>query len=240
MFWDERLPRRGDLSLYRRLCPVAESAASRALEPDAGIWEYRGSQERHTYSAAMCWAALHRMAIIAHRLDERADAVRWRGQADTLHTEILRRAITDEGWISGVLDAAVLDASTLLLADLGLIGFDDPRFVRTLEVVGERLINRGFVMRYKHPDDFGPPETAFLVCTFWYVQALAGAGHREQALQLFENVLAHRNHVGLLAEDIDPDTGRLWGNFPQTYSQVGLILSAMRLTRSWTEGPWRA
>ena len=95
------------------------------------------------------------------------------------------------------------------------------------------------LLRYDRADDFGPPETAFTVCTFWYVDALAALGRRDEARALFEQVLARRNHVGLLSEDIDPRTGQLWGNFPQTYSLVGLILSAMRLSRSWEEGFWR-
>ena len=90
------------------------------------------------------------------------------------------------------------------------------------------------------PDDFGKPTNAFLLCTFWYIDALASVGRRDEALELFNNLLARRNHVGLLSEDIDPRTGELWGNFPQTYSQVGLILSAMRLSRSWEEGLWHA
>jgi GH15 family glucan-1,4-alpha-glucosidase len=98
----------------------------------------------------------------------------------------------------------------------------------------------GFILRYDEADDFGAPDNAFLVCTFWYIDALAAIGRKDEARALFETVLARRNHVGLLAEDVDPKTGELWGNFPQTYSQVGLILCAMRLSRSWEEGLWRA
>jgi len=104
----------------------------------------------------------------------------------------------------------------------------------------KRLMKNGFMMRYSEADDFGKPSNAFLLCTFWYIDALASVGRRSEALELFNNLLARRNHVGLLSEDIDPKTGELWGNFPQTYSQVGLILSAMRLSRSWEEGLWHA
>jgi len=88
-------------------------------------------------------------------------------------------------------------------------------------------------------DDFGLPKTSFIICTFWYIDALAASGRREEARGLFESVLARRNHLGLLSEDIDPVTGELWGNYPQTYSLVGLILCAMRLSRSWEEAFWR-
>ena len=116
----------------------------------------------------------------------------------------------------------------------------DPTNLATLAVIEQQLLRNGFVMRYVEPDDFGKPHSAFLVCTFWYIDALASVGRRDEALALFENVLAHRNHLGLLSEDVEPDTGTLWGNFPQTYSQVGLISAAMRLSRSWEEGMWHA
>ena len=96
------------------------------------------------------------------------------------------------------------------------------------------------VLRYDLADDFGRPEVGFVVCTFWYIDALLRIGRRQEACAAFERALSWRNHVGLLSEDVAPGTGTLWGNFPQTYSQVGLILSAMRLSRSWEEGLWRA
>ena len=92
------------------------------------------------------------------------------------------------------------------------------------------------MMRYVDADDFGPPQNAFNICTFWYISALARVGRRDEARDLFENMLARRNRAGLLSEDLDPATGELWGNFPQTYSMVGLINSAMQLSRSWEEG----
>lgn len=111
-------------------------------------------------------------------------------------------------------------------------------------MVEKRLLRGGFVMRYEDADDFGLPETAFLLCSFWYVNALAMAGRRARAMELFERILAVRNHVGLLSEDVAPpgdgEPARLWGNFPQTYSHVGLILCAMRLSRGWEAGLWRA
>ena len=112
---------------------------------------------------------------------------------------------------------------------------DDPRYLGTLAAV-ERDLKRGdYLYRYTVPDDFGVPETAFNICTFWYIDALAAVGRTEEARRLFENMLSKRNSVGLLSEDLDPVTGELWGNFPQTYSMVGLINSAMRLSRSWEE-----
>jgi len=235
MFWDRRLPHLGDRALYDELCPIGEVAERIALEPDAGPWEYRGRARCHTFSAAMCWAGLHRLAGISSLLGLESHSIRWMQRADAVREAVLIRA-TSHGWISGVLDGEVLDASTLLLPEIGFIRHDDPRFLSTLAKVERRLVRNGFVMRYDEADDFGHPETAFLVCTFWYIDALAAIGRGIEAQELFQNLLAHRNHVGLLSEDIHPETGILWGNFPQSYSQVGLILSAMRLSRSWEEG----
>jgi len=240
MFWDERLPRHGDMELYRQLCQVGNEAQRVALSPDAGIWEYREREEVHTFSAAMCWAALHRLGMIARRVGADAESREWLARAGVLRQEILQRATTQEGWLSGVLDRDMVDASSLVLPAIGLLHSDDPRFHATLDIVGRKLMRNGFLMRYVEADDFGKPTNAFLLCTFWYIDALASVGRRDEALELFNNLLARRNHVGLLSEDIDPRTGELWGNFPQTYSQVGLILSAMRLSRSWEEGLWHA
>lgn len=240
MFWDERLPRQGDLELYRQLCVVGNEAHRAALTPDAGLWEYREREEVHTFSAAMCWAAQHRLGLIAKRVGVDAESREWLAQAGVLRQEVLQRGTTQEGWLSGVLDRDMLDASCLVLPEIGVLASDDPRFHATIDVAGKRLMKNGFMMRYRESDDFGKPSNAFLLCTFWYIDALARVGRREEALELFNNVLARRNHVGLLSEDIDPSTGELWGNFPQTYSQVGLILSAMRLSRSWEEGLWHA
>ncbi|CAN5547925.1 glycoside hydrolase family 15 protein [soil metagenome] len=241
MFWDERLPRHGDMELYRQLCVVGNEAHKAALTPDAGLWEYREREEVHTFSAAMCWAAQHKLGMIARRVGADSESREWLARAGVLRQEILQRAAMPEsGWLSGVLDRDMADASSLVLPEIGLLRSDDPRFHATLDVIGKRLMKNGFLMRYVEADDFGKPSNAFLLCTFWYIDALASVGRRSEALELFNNVLGQRNHVGLLSEDIDPKTGELWGNFPQTYSQVGLILSAMRLSRTWEEGLWHA
>lgn len=240
MFWDERLPRRGGTELYRQLCLVGEEAERVALMPDAGLWEYRKRERVHTFSSAMCWAAQHRLGMIARRIGLEQDSIDWFSRAKGLRQEILRRSTTAGGWLSGVLDAEVVDASSLVLPEVGLLPSRDPRFIATVDIVRERLLRGGFIMRYAEADDFGEPRNAFLLCTFWYIDALAAIGRRDEALEIFNNVLARRNHFGLLAEDVDPSTGEMWGNFPQTYSQVGLILCAMRLSRSWEEGLWRA
>ncbi len=228
------------VDLYRRLRPLGEAALASALTPDAGVWEYRTRSRVHTYSAAMCWAAVHRLAMIAERVGQFEDSVRWEAAAQNLREEILRSAVTADGWISGAFEAEIADASVLLLPQIGLVSATDERFLKTLEIVEQRLVKNGFLLRYNEADDFGVPETAFTVCTFWYIDALAAVGRQAEARELFTNLLARRNNAGLLSEDIDPLTGELWGNFPQTYSLVGLILSAHRLSRSWEQGLWHA
>jgi GH15 family glucan-1,4-alpha-glucosidase len=240
MFWDERLSESGSANLYYHLRGIGQLATRCALTPDAGPWEFRGRVSIHAYSAAMCWAAVHRLALIAERVGQQSDAMGWRSAAAKLRHEILTRATTPDGWISGVLDAAVADATCLLLPEIGFLPADDARVAKTLEVVAKRLVRDGFVMRYDEADDFGNPETAFLVCTFWYADALALAGHREQAREVFNAALGIRTATGLLSEDVEPATRVLWGNFPQAYSHVGLIHSAARLSRGWEEALWRA
>jgi len=131
-------------------------------------------------------------------------------------------------------------AAGLLLAGPGLAGVTEPVFLATIEVTSKCLPRNRFVMRHVETDDFGEPGSALLVCTFWYIEALASVGRREEALARFGNVLTHRNHLGLPPEDIAPDTGTSWGNFQRNCSWAGLISAATRLSRSWEEGMWHA
>ncbi len=236
MFIDNRLPRMGDAALFRRLEPLGEHARRLALTPDAGIWEYRGRKRVHTYSAALCWAACDRLAKIAAHLGITGRAGFWRGHADTLRQEILGRAWNPaRRAITGALDDDALDASVLFLDELGLIAAQDPRFVATCEAIGRELQRNGKIMRYTGEDDFGAPETAFLVCNFWYIDALAAIGRKDEARELLVDLLKRRNAFGLFSEDIHPTTGELWGNIPQTYSMAAIINSAMRLSIGWED-----
>jgi GH15 family glucan-1,4-alpha-glucosidase len=236
MFVDERLPRMGDEALFRRLEDVGEQALRTALLPDAGLWEYRGRKSIHTYSAALCWAACDRLGQIAAHLGIKDRARYWRRHAACLRKEILQRAWNQErGAFVGALDDPELDASVLRLSEIGLVAPRDPRFIATVDTIGQRLIRNGRIMRYTADDDFGAPETAFLVCNFWYIDALAATGRREEARELFTGLLDRRTPFGLLSEDIHPETGALWGNFPQTYSMAGIINSATRLSEKWED-----
>ena len=240
MFFDRRLPRPGDEGLFQLLETLGTRAAKLALEPDSGIWEYRGRQRVHTHSVAMCWAGLHRLAAIASRLGLDARAKYWNAVADPIHAELLSQAWNEKrGAFTAAFGSDDLDASVLLLPDLGIIDTDDPRFGSTVAAMERELVREKHVMRYTSSDDFGIPMTAFLICRFWLIDAWWSLGRRDDAKELFEDALRHRNRYGLLSEDVDPQSGALCGNFPQTYSMAGLILTAMRLSRSWEDRYWR-
>ncbi len=237
LFFDQRLERPGDASTFRRLEPLGERAFALHDQPDAGLWEFRGRAEVHTYSSVMCWAACDRLAKIAHQLGLEDRARLWRQRADAIHADVMEHAWDEEqgSFVEGR-DSRRLDASLLLLADIGFVAADDPRFVSTVEAIGRELRRGDALFRYVAEDDFGLPETSFTICTFWYIDALAAIGRVDEARRLFERVLARRNPLGLLSEDLAfEDHGEAWGNFPQTYSHVGLIIAAMRLSRPWRD-----
>ena len=240
MFFDRRLPRPGDAALFNVIEPLGEQAARLALEPDAGIWEYRGRKRVHTHSAAMCWAGCQRLEAIAAHLGLAERAQYWGTTANRIGEQVLQQAWNPKRKaFSAAFGSDDLDASALLLAELGLIAPDDPRFVSTVEAI-ERELRRDFhVMRYAAADDFGMPETAFLICRFWLIDALWDIGRREEARDMFVDALRLRNRYGILSEDVHPVTGKLWGNFPQTYSMSGLIMTAIKLSRSWGDRYWR-
>jgi GH15 family glucan-1,4-alpha-glucosidase len=235
-FFDRRLVRPGGENLFRQLEELGEQAARRWNEPDAGLWEFRNRAEVHTHSSVMCWAACDRLERIAAHLGLVDRATLWRERAARMRAEILARAWSEErGSFVATFDGSDLDGSLLLLPELGFLKPQDPRFLSTLAAVEKELRVGDHLFRYRRPDDFGPPEVSFVICSFWLVEALAATGRREEARDIFERLLSHRSSLGLLSEGIDPRTGELWGNFPQTYSLVGLIRAALRLSRPWEE-----
>jgi GH15 family glucan-1,4-alpha-glucosidase len=236
VFYDRRLVHQGDESLFRRLEPLGERCIKLFDQPDAGLWELRGKTQIHTFSAVMCWVGCERLGRIATHLGLTDRAAYWCTKARELHEVIARRAWNPKlGTFVATFDGDTLDASLLQLNEHFFVADDDPRFVATVRAIGKELRRGEFVFRYTTADDFGTPANAFLVCTFWYINALAAIGERDEARRLFEYVLACRNQHGLLAEHIDPKTREQWGNFVQTYSMVGLISSAIRLSQRWDQ-----
>lgn len=236
MFIDQRLPRMGGVVLFQGLEILGEHALKYITVPDAGLWEFRGRVRVHTYSATMCWVACDRLSKIANLLGLHDRVVYWEERSTKLREEILSRAWNEKrGAFVAAFDHEDLDASCLLLPEVGLLRADDPRYVSTVKVIGRELSQNGFMLRYTAPDDFGSPEVAFLACQFWYIDALGRIGRTEEARSLFNELLAHRNSFGIFSEDIHPESKQLWGNLPQTYSMAGIINSAMGLSRPWPD-----
>ncbi|WP_459853215.1 glycoside hydrolase family 15 protein [Dongia sp. agr-C8] len=237
LFFDHRLLRKpANEELYEQLEFLGQRAVEAFDQPDAGPWELRGSASVHTFSAMMCWAACDRLKRIA-RIMGRTDRTEfWSDKAEHLKLTIERHTWSESrnSFVS-TFDGNDLDASLLLMAQIGFVQASDPRYVATVERIGQELKRGDFIYRYVVGDDFGEPETAFLICTFWYIDALAAIGRSVEARALFDKIMSYRNRFGLFSEDVDPKTGELWGNFPQAYSMVGLINSAMNLSLSWEE-----
>ena len=237
-FSDLRFLRMANEEDFASLEKVGEMAWRMHDQPDAGLWELRTRTAVHTYSSVMSWAACDRLAKAAEVLGLTDREELWSERADTI-----RASIEAGAWNAGVGHYAAtfgggeLDASLLQLVELRYVDAADPRFKATLAAV-ERALRRGeHMLRYDTEDDFGLPETAFNICTFWLIEALHLDGRDEEARGLFEAMLEHRTRSGLLSEDMDFETGELWGNFPQTYSLVGIINCAGVLSRRWRD--WR-
>ncbi len=234
VFFDKRLAHRGVHALFARLESLGETAYDVHNQPDSGPWETRNTFHIHTFSSMMCWAACDRLSKIAAQLQLMERSVYWRNKADQIHTTICARAWSEKQQaFAGIFEGDSLDATLLLIHDIGFLPADDPRFVKTVMAIERELKRGNYIFRYVETDDFGIPENAFVVCTCWYLYALAALNRINEARDLFTNLLSKRNHHGFLAEHIDPHTGEPWGNFVQTYSMVGLINAAIRLSKRW-------
>jgi GH15 family glucan-1,4-alpha-glucosidase len=233
-FHDHRLFKRAGRAEFAHLEAVGEQAFRVYDQPDAGMWELRTRARIHTSSALMSWAACDRLAKVAVALNL-PDRIRfWRERADIIRARILREAWSEERQaFAESFGGRELDASALLMAEVGIIDPNDARFIATVDALEKTLCDGPYMRRYEAADDFGKPETAFNICTFWRIDALARIGRKGQAREIFEVMLASRNKLGLLSEDTHPLSGEMWGNFPQTYSMVGLINAAVRLSAPW-------
>ena len=197
-------------------------------KPDKGIWEIRGESRHFVSSKVMCWVALDRGVRIASMLDKPVYIERWQQEADEI-----RKDVFENGWkeeiqsFSQTYDNLALDSSLLLMEPYGFIRADDIRYIKTVDAVKKNLFHKGLMYRYNSEDDFGMPASAFTICTFWLVQALFATGRKEEARQLFDEILKYSNHLGLFSEDIDFDTKEQLGNFPQAYSHLAIVKTAI-------------
>ncbi|MBU8541912.1 glycoside hydrolase family 15 protein [Falsiroseomonas tokyonensis] len=243
-----------------RRAGLAPSAAGWALEralteqvmavwdrPDEGIWEVRGDRRHFVHSKVMAWVALDRAVRGVEEFGLEGPVERWRALRRTIHEDVCRRGFDPElnSFVQSY-GSKTLDASLLLIPQVGFLPPGDPRVRGTVEAVGRRLVVDGLVLRYdtaEAGDGLPPGEGAFLACSFWYADALTLLGRRAEARALFERLLALRNDVGLLAEEYDPRAGRQLGNFPQAFSHLALANTARNLSaaaqpaRQRAEGP---
>lgn len=233
-FHDHRLFKRAGRAEFVHMEAVGEQAFRVYEQPDAGMWELRTRARIHTSSALMSWAACDRLSKIAASLGLPERIRFWRERADAIRSRILRESWSEERQaFAESFGGRDLDASALLMAEVNMIDPNDARFVSTVDALEKSLCDGPYMRRYEAADDFGKPETAFNICTFWRIDALARIGRKAQAREIFEVMLKSRNHLGLLSEDTHPVTGEMWGNFPQTYSMVGTINAAVRLSAPW-------
>ncbi len=202
----------------------AESAINSWKNKDSSIWEFRNMQEHFTFSKVMSWVAVDRAVKIAKHFKKYDAATRWSGVARQI-----KRDVVKNGWNEKMKSfvqyygSDTLDASLLLMPFFGFIEYDHPKMKATIDAIKAGLLKNGFVIRYSAKDDFGMPKNALIACTFWLIEALYEIGEKEEAVKLFNNIISHSNHLGLLSEDIDPYSGELVGNFPQAYSHIALI-----------------
>ncbi|HXN61954.1 MAG TPA: glycoside hydrolase family 15 protein [Acidimicrobiales bacterium] len=205
-------------------------------EPDDGIWEVRGPRRHFTHSKVMAWVAVDRAVRTLEQWPELEGPLdKWRTLRDDIFNEVCQKGYNEEvGAFTQYYGCNQLDASVLMIPLVGFLPPEDPRVVSTVEAIQRELVDHGFVLRYRTSDDGAVDgltgrEGAFLACSFWLVDCLHMIGREDEAVDLFERLLALRNELGLLSEEYDPYAGRLVGNFPQAFSHVSLINSAFRL-----------
>ncbi|MCC8188855.1 MAG: glycoside hydrolase family 15 protein [Bacteroides sp.] len=204
-------------------------------EPDQSIWEFRGRKENFVFSKVMCWVALDRAIQIARFLEKSDHEQEWQKEADAIKEDVWLHGWNEElQSFTQAYDNTYMDSSLLLMEYYGFLKPDDEKFVKTVRRVRKELFHNGLMYRYKDVDDFGLPSSSFTICTFWLIRALFVTGEKEEALRIFHEVLTHANHVGLFSEDMDFRTKRLLGNFPQAYSHLSLINTALLFAQEKT------
>jgi GH15 family glucan-1,4-alpha-glucosidase len=218
------------LRTWRRIRDVVESLSAAWRLPDDGIWEPRARRRHNVHSKLMCWLALERASLIAPRFGDREAADRWSATAAEVRDDVLTHGVSAKGpWFRSAYDRDAVDGALLLLPIHGFLEADDPRVVATVERVQKELGHGPFLHRYRVDDGVGGEEGAFTLCGFWLAEVLAMMGRLEEAQTVFTAHAEGSNHLGLLAEEIDPVSRTQLGNFPQAFSHLGLINAAARI-----------
>jgi GH15 family glucan-1,4-alpha-glucosidase len=211
---------------------IAWVVANHWQEPDKGIWEFRTEDRHFTFSKVLCWVAIDRAIKISKIFNKTSKLARWQALEQTIKNNIFENAWNEETQaFTQSYGSTDMDASVLLMESYGFIAADDPKYVSTVKAIGKHLNNEGLLYRYKNKDDFGLPSSSFTICTFWYINSLFKIGEKKEAKYLFETLIGYSNHLGLMSEDIDFKTKRLLGNFPQAYSHLALIETAINISK---------
>ena len=197
-------------------------------KPDKGIWEFRNEDQHFTFSKLLCWVAIDRAIKISNLIKKGRKTDRWIPLRDEIKNDILSNAWNPKiKAFSQSYGSDFLDASVLLMESYGFIESKDPKYIDTVKAIEKELLYDGLLFRYKNNDDFGEPKSSFTVCTFWYINSLFKIGEESKAKRLFDQLLSNSNHLGLFSEDLDFKTKKMLGNFPQAYSHLALIETAM-------------
>jgi len=214
------------------------------IQPDHGIWEVRGPPRHFTHSKVMCWVAFDRAVKMVEDLGLEGPVKRWRALRDRIHGEVCERGYSARrGCFVQSYGSEELDASLLLIPMTGFLPATDPRVVATVDAIGRELTIDGLVQRYlthESVDGLPPGEGVFLACSFWLVDNLCLQGRRQEAQALFRRLIELRNDVGLLSEEYDPSARRFLGNFPQAFSHIALVDTAMNLSAAAKPAEQRA
>ncbi|MGH9389411.1 MAG: glycoside hydrolase family 15 protein, partial [Vicinamibacteria bacterium] len=235
IFLDKRFSAERSKAGLKLLEQLARKAVSVAGTPDAGIWEYRKEWRPQTFSSLMCWAAADRMSRVA-ALHAPSLEIEFRSAAERIREEIITKSWNPQlGCFVGTYGGDNLDASLLQMVSLRFLPPDDFRLQATIEAIRKGLARDGWLLRYRTDDGFGKPTVAFVIATFWLVEALAAIGLNKEAKQVMEQAHSALSPLGLLSEDYETTTLRMWGNFPQAYSHVGLIHAAYAASPRWSE-----
>ena len=222
-------------STWKGLAEQVDRAIARWTEPDQGIWEIRGGSQHFTSSKIMCWVACDRGARLAEVMDKSDVALRWQAEADRIKADILDKGVDERGVFTQAYGSTALDASLLLAPLLRFLPADDPRIVATVLAIADELTDDGLVLRYRTEetdDGLQGQEGTFAICSFWLVSALVEIGELDRARELCERMLSYASPLGLYAEEIDPRTGRHWGNFPQAFTHLAQINALMHIIRA--------
>jgi GH15 family glucan-1,4-alpha-glucosidase len=219
-------------SLWTIVRSIVRIVKNNWKKPDKGIWEIRTDEKQFTFSKVLCWVAIDRAIKIAQIIHKKKYIKDWQQLARTIKTDILKNAWNEKkGAFTQFYGSDDMDAATLLMEPYGFIDATDKKYIQTVKQTEKELCFNGLMYRYKTHDDFGRPTSSFTICTFWLINSLNAIGQPKKAKEMFEQLLKYSNHVGLFSEGLDFQTKELLGNFPQAYSHLALIETAINMSK---------